>query len=929
MPRSKASPTPAVALASRLLDSRPGEVYRGVLLFSYLFLVVGAFVVGKATRDALFLHRFSALKLPYVDIAVAVVVSVWVAAYIRVGRYVSLRTILACSLALFGLSSIAFWYIARYHGAPWVLPVIYIWVGMFGVIGPAQVWTLANYVLTTREAKRLVGFIGSGAVAGGIVGGLLVQMTAPRLGADSPLVGMAVALFLCIGLVFALWRQRHLSQASDGDDAGHATSRRGPAGLRAAMRLIARSRYLRSIAAVICLSSFVTAVAAWQFKAVARETIPDRDQLAAFFGAFNVWAGMLALALQLLLTSRLLRRLGLGFALFVVPVALTMSSVGYLALGTLATVVLVRGSDQVLRYSIDRPTVELLYLPVPQIQTFQVKSFIDTVVWRLGDGLAGLTILLFGAALHWPTRQITWVNLILLGGWLAAAWAAQRQYVVNLGESIYNYRLDAERASATVLDKAATEILASRLHTDDPRQILYALELFGASHRDAAHPAVRGLLGHASPEVRQAAVRALDAAGDRSIQTDVERLLYDGDIGVRTEAMLYVAHHAGIDPLERIEKIGDFEDFSIRSAMVSFLSRPGPTQNLEAAHVLLGAMVADPNVRTRVEAARLLRRLPDEFDAELEALVNAPEAEVAAEAIEAAGIFRKRSTVPLLIPRLAHDELVDEITEALSRFGDRVVEPLREQIANPGTPLAVRRAIPGVLLRIGTDVAEHALSENLLDADTVLRFRVLAALNKLRASNPSRPLDVQLVETVLAAEIMGHLRSYQLLGTLDEGIDSREPVAQALRESMTQEVERIFRLLKLLFPANDMHSAFVGLQSDNRVVHDNALEFVDTVLKPQLRELLVPLLDRDVSTGQRVEVANRVLGTSVASREEAVAMLALSADPWLQSCAAYAIGTFELRSLATELDRWVEADDPLLRETARQARRKLARSATA
>jgi hypothetical protein len=206
---------------------------------------------------------------------------------------------------------------------------------------------------------------------------------------------------------------------------------------------------------------------------------------------------------------------------------------------------------------------------------------------------------------------------------------------------------------------------------------------------------------------------------------------------------------------------------------------------------------------------------------------------------------------------------------------------------------------------------------------------VLAALNKLRASNPSRPLDVQLVETVLAAEIMGHLRSYQLLGTLDEGIDSREPVAQALRESMTQEVERIFRLLKLLFPANDMHSAFVGLQSDNRVVHDNALEFVDTVLKPQLRELLVPLLDRDVSTGQRVEVANRVLGTSVASREEAVAMLALSADPWLQSCAAYAIGTFELRSLATELDRWVEADDPLLRETARQARRKLARSATA
>jgi hypothetical protein len=45
--------------------------------------------------------------------------------------------------------------------------VIYIWVGVFSVLAPSQVWTLANYVLTTREAKRSFGFIGSGAILGG------------------------------------------------------------------------------------------------------------------------------------------------------------------------------------------------------------------------------------------------------------------------------------------------------------------------------------------------------------------------------------------------------------------------------------------------------------------------------------------------------------------------------------------------------------------------------------------------------------------------------------------------------------------------------------------------------------------------------------------------------------------------------------------
>jgi len=923
MSSAQARPSATVTTVSRLLGIRPGEVYRGLLLFAYLFLVVGSFVVGKATRDALFLYRFSALQLPYVDIAVAVLVSIWVAVYIRVGRYVSLRTIVSWSLGIFGSTSVLFWYLSHFHDAPWVMPVIYVWVGMFGVIGPAQVWTLANYVLTTREAKRLVGVVGSGAIAGAIFGGFLIQQTATRLGAESALLGMALALFGCIGLVHALWGERHRAQVVDDDDPGHATSRHGPSGLRGSLQLIAGSKYLRAIAAVICLSSFVTAVAAWQFKAAAREAIPDRDQLAAFFGSFNFWAGLLALALQLLLTSRLLRRLGLGFALFVVPVALTFGSVGYLLLGTLASVVMLRASDQVLRYSVDRPTVELLYLPVPPDQTFQVKSFIDTVVWRFGDGLAGFTVLVFAAWLHWSTQQVTWVNLLLLGGWLAAAWVAQRQYVINLGESIYNYRLDAERASALVLDKAATDILASRLRADDPRQILYALELFAVTHRDSAHPAVRGLLSHASADVRRAAVGVLDVTGDKSVQSEVERLLYDPDLGVRTEAMLYVAHHARIDPLERIGEIGNFADFSIRSAMVSFLAHPGPTQNLDAARVLLGGMVRDDDLRTRLEAARLLPRLPDEFDAELEALLSAPEAEVARHAVDAVGRFRKRSLVTILIARLADDELVDEVTEAVARFGDRVVGALREQIEASTTPIAVRRAIPGVLLRIGTPNAEDALFENLLDGDTVLRFRVLAALNKLRASNPTRPLDVQLVEDVLQAEIMGHLRSYQLLGMFSHQMESREPVAQALRESMTQEVERIFRLLKLLFPANDMHSAFVGLQSENRMVHDNALEFLENVLKPQMRELLVPLLDPDVASAQRVAIADHVLGTVVASREEAVAMLAMSPDPWLQSCAAYAIGTFGLVTLSRELDRWVDATDPLLRETARQAKRKL------
>jgi AAA family ATP:ADP antiporter len=752
-----------------------------------------------------------------------------------------------------------------------------------------------------------------------------VGKAATRLGTENTLLGMALALLAAAVVVDQLWRRRHLAQQT-GDDEGepeHPTVRTGTAGLASSLRLIGQSRYLQAIAAVICLSSLVTAIIAWQFKAVARASIPDLDALTAFFGQFNFWTGLAALALQLLLTSRLLRSLGLGFALFVVPVALTTGSITMLALGSLGAVVLLRGSDQVLRYSIDRPTVELLYLPVPADRTFQVKSFIDTVVWRLGDGLAGLMVLVFGVLLQWSVIQITWVNLLLLGGWLCAAWVARRLYVTNLRDSIYNYRIDAERASTALLERTASDMLARRLETNDPKQILYALSLFSASHRDALHPAVRGLLANGSAEVRRAAVQLLDDAGDRTVQSEIERLLYDPDLGVRTAALLYVAHHARIDPLERIEQIGSVADFSIRSAMVSFLSQPGPTQNLEAAHVLFSGMVQDPDARTRSEAARLAALLPADFVGELEQLVRSPDAEVAAPALQAAGRLRASRLIPAILPRLAESQLADEAIDALAAFGDPIVGTLRGALSDNGTAIEVRRHIPAVLLRIGSAAAEQLLGETLLDGDTVLRFHALAALNKLRAPGSSRPLDTRLVETVLAAEIMGHLRSYQMLGTLDYAIDSSEPLAQALRESMTQEVERIFRLIKLLHPAYDLHSAFVGLQSENRAVHDNALEFLDNVLAPHLRALIVPLLDGEVTTAQRVALADRVLGTRVESREAAVTMLASSPDPWLQSCAAYAIGALRLTGLSGELDRFARSDDPLLRETALQAQTRL------
>jgi ATP:ADP antiporter, AAA family len=907
----------------RALNIHSGDLGRGTLLCSCLFLIISSYTIGRVARDALFLARFQAVQLPYADIAVAVLVAFVVAGYVRLAKHASLRNLLVGSQLFFATNCALFWVLAHYYHPIWLYPVFYVWVGIFGVLAPTQVWTLANYTLTTREAKRVFGMVGGGAISGAIFAGFFSKTAAKSYGTESLLLAMTLLLFTCAGLMLVMWAT---GQVREGDSKQVSGDAGGSRHMLDSLRLIYSSAYLRAIAAVILISSFVTTLTGWQFKAIAKQVLVNKDALAIFFGNFVFYVGLLSLLLQLLLTTRCLRRFGIGTMLFVLPITVLAGSLGLAVWGTLGAALLLKGSDQVLRYSVDKSTVELLYLPLPASLKLQVKWFIDTVIWRMGDGLAGVTVLLFATFLHLAPRQVSWIAVLLVGSWLLAASVARRQYIVALRESIAQHTVDVDQVSTLALDRSTSDLLTSKVLAADPNEILYALSLFEVERRRAVHPVVRGLLGHSNAQVRQKAVVILSASGDKTVRKEMEGLLKDPDLNVRTEAMLYLAHHAHVDPLMLIEELGDFSDFCVRSAVVAYLARPGEAQDLGTARTVLEVMVGEQGEegqRARLEAARLLGEVPDCFDPVLSTLLSDPAVPVAREAIRSIGKLRKRRLVPDLLDRLANREFASEAVNALGQFGDTIVGALQDHLADSSVPIEARREIPAILVGIGTPAAARVLLENLLERDTALRFRIISALNKLHHLHPEIEPDSQMLETVLGAEILGHYRSYQILDTLGTAADGQDPVARALKESMQQELERIFRLLGLLYPHLDVYAAYLGLQSKSPTVHDNALEFIDNVLKSQLRDMLVPLLDGRMTVAERARLANRLVRAKIETQEQAVTALVTSDDPWLRSCGAYAIGTLGMRSLEGELNRCLNDPDPLLRETARVAKARL------
>jgi ATP:ADP antiporter, AAA family len=911
----------------RFLDVRPGEGLSVLLTFFYIAVVVASFLLAKPIRNGLFLEQYGPYSLVYVYAAVPIALSLFVPLYNRAVARIGSRLLTVVTLLFFATHVLLFWYAFRFHPFELLPSVFFVWVNCFGIIAPVQAWSFANSIFDTRQAKRLFGLIGAGASFGAITGGVLARYLVGPVGGAVNMLLVLAALIVSASVIVSIANARIR---------GKVITRPVPVSrqpLRDAMRQIAESPYLRLMAALVFLVAVATQWTAFQLSLVADERFGgDADAITRFFGTFNFTLGGISFLLQLLVTGPALRRFGIAVTVLILPLSLGFGTAFIWLVPGLWSVLFTNAFDQGFRFSVDKASYELLYLPISPGQRIPLKNAIDIIVNRVADGCGAF---LLGIATQGFTlipglglglRGTAAINMFFIALWIGVAWRLRREYVRTIHESIHRHRLDTERAASTTIEKSAAEALRTKLAGGDVSEVRYALGLLEVQQTRSWQPSLRVLLRHPEADIRRRALSLLRAAGDREIGAAAVEMLKDPDLGVRTEALLYLTREMHVDPLSQIQKLGDFEDFSIRAGMAAFLASPGSSQNLDAARALLEAMVRVPGpegARERAEAARLIALVPDAFLDLLATLIRDEDDQVAREAIRSATAIARDELVEPLLEALDRAELVDETAAALARYGNRIIPEIERRLRDESTPADIRHEIPTVLVRIGTAEAEQSLIGSLLQADVTLRHRVISSLNKLNTLHPEVQLDPSTINLLLAAEIAGHYRSYQVLGPLRERLKDDDPVLQAMHHAMDQELDRIFRLMALLLPHVGLHDAYVGLRSSDELVRANSLELLDNVLEPELRQLLVPLLDSQVSTGERIAIANRLVGAPLDSAEQAVETLLSSEDPWLRSSAIYAVGALQLHSLEGELAKFDNDPDPVLKQSVRTARRRL------
>jgi CRP-like cAMP-binding protein/HEAT repeat protein len=643
----------------------------------------------------------------------------------------------------------------------------------------------------------------------------------------------------------------------------------------------------------------------------AAEFAKGGTDLEQILGSVQLYLSLIGFVIQVWLTSRIHRYLGIGFALLILPVSLGATGLVMLFNKALWAPMTARISDTSLRYTVDKTTREILFLPLPADMKARAKPFVDVTMDRLAKGLGGLLILVliqpWGLDLSW--QQLSYASLTMTALWIGAALVAKRGYLLAFRRSIERKDVAPQDVRVNVGDLQTVETLIGELADPDEQRVIYAIDILESlDKRNLITPL---LLYHESARVRARALSALAGASPEVAERwlpNVQRMLKDGDPGVRAAAVAALANMRSAPVADLVRPFVSGDDPRLAATASVVLAHADRQEDRDLAEATLARLAADaghPDVRREVAAAA--RQVEDpRVRALLVGLLYDEDPAVAEEAMASVRALGAAdfSFVPTLIALLRHRRLKRAAREVLVGYGEDVVPALAHFLNDTEEDVWVRRHIPATLARIPSQTAMDALVAALpSSSDGFLHFKVLEAVDTLHRAQPSLALDTKVCETLVRREAHRYFTWLSLRHNLFDraGLPRTALLDRALGDKLARSKDRVWRLLATLYSPGDMDAARVAIDGGDARPRASALEYLDNVLDGGVRRVVMPLLD-DMPAEERVRRGNVIIGSRPRDAEETLLQLINDEDQVVAASAILLVAEQKVWSLADDIE---------------------------
>jgi AAA family ATP:ADP antiporter len=322
--------------------------------------------------------------------------------------------------------------------------IFFIWIGVFNYMVVAQFWGFANDLYTGDAGKRIFPLIAFGATLGAVVGSRIAKGLIEPLGKFNLMLLSGAVLVLCIFI--AVFIHRREIRVGDPALSPDRALQEKPLKPGDGFSLVIKTRYLLYIALAILVYNFINTIGEYIISDVAtRAGLAAFDKAAAaglaqsqgdfmgifigkFFSDYQFLTNILALVIQLFLVSRIFRWIGIGGALFVLPL-IALGGYGLISLGAVLLLVkwvksLENGTD----YSLMNTVKAALFLVTTREEKYKAKAAIDTFFVRAGDALAALAVFVGTTFLTMKIERFAILNIVFVIIWLILAYLIMRQH---------------------------------------------------------------------------------------------------------------------------------------------------------------------------------------------------------------------------------------------------------------------------------------------------------------------------------------------------------------------------------------------------------------------------------------------------------------------------------------------------------------------
>ncbi len=891
-------------ILNKTFGLRDGEIYISFLMQLYIFIIITVLLVVKPTVNALFLSQLGADSLPYGYLLVAVVAVITSFFYNKAIRQFSILKVTILSLVFFSLSFLGLSVILEYSLlTDWVLYVYYLGVSLFAVMATSQFWVLANMVFNAREAKRLFGFIGAGAIAGGIFGGYLTSVIVSNFNNKVVIIIAALLILCCIPVIRKIWKLRINKlnvyvrmQRKQEENTFEQSS----------FSLISKSKHLTYLALITGISVIVAKLVDFQFSDFANKAISDPDELASFFGFWFSTFNVLALTIQLFITNRVLSRLGVASTLLILPLVIALGSLLFLTFPELWVLIIIKGVDGSFKQSINKSATELSIMPIPLLVKNQAKSYIDVAVDSIATGIAGFMLIFLIRKLDLSTSYITVIILLFVFIWIVLIFRLREAYFESFRTNIQRTLLNNKEKEVNKKRETTIKSALRILNEGNPNEILSLLEYIGINKQKVLKSSIIGLINHPSNEVKTAAIKHFYLFDKGTALNKVEPLVNSDDENLVFTALEYILNHSSIKDFNFFKKYLDHPNTKIANAALLCLAK-------EASDNQKTALQFD--LYNRIDKRVKNLYLPENLDNsdQIGSLVTTIAASgmskhfsfinihlnnrnpiIVEQAIQAAGVTSNQLFIPTLLELLSEKAYRKPVINALKNYGVKIIDHIIKLEKEESLNNKMAKHLPKIIEAFKTQKAVNILIRLLNSKDVVIRLAASKSLSKLEKSNAKLNFNKRYIRNRILKESNYYKRSISAIAsiqniinnTLLEGDTSdndtelliaRQSIIEIVEEQAQTSMESVFNLLSLVYEDSDIEISYTALLSDVKEARVNALEFLDNLLQSQLKQTILPLIEYYVLNNNDVE-SSHTLKLNIMKERACLSMLAKNRD---------------------------------------------------